>query len=497
MPFTKFISRLHNDVPPSVAAEVVEVIFATCRQYPSLMQATSIPTSLDPVDAEAEDGTMIHSLQDRQDVEMEMEAEPVGSDNTNNGSASQLISGHGRVIDKKNPRTGIEPPDVHHRPGKTSDSIGANDKGDTPLTPPSIPTDCPTPTPPTQPYTPAATPPSPLSQELVGVHAGGNIDERYIRLGVPGIFHRAFDLLNRRRISYTKNNKRDEVTLTPRQAYEIVHVFFSEMFCTTHERVEAIVSNVEAYNTACYADVASIDKSAPTAIRDLFTSLSAIAKRDKPEALDYLVQNIDSVRLRESWDKVRASLAATDASSYQYIVYLGLTPPTHGTTYVSLAKKALCRKAGISADKFTSYLRIAQVPAALTRHFGLGSLLFCPNNMSGNCHRFQYPSATDEIFGIIKSADTENLLGSWSKILQQHIVQVIWDRAPLRLAIGQGRGPTVGAEEHEHLLSCIYVLERRGVSGHVVEELVEEEEEEEEQKEEARLHSSDQQARLL
>jgi hypothetical protein len=299
-----------------VAAEVIEAISATCRQYPSMMQGTS---------------TLAHK-------QVAPQVPPFSP-----------LSQHS---------------DLDH--DNTTDS---SPKAET------------SPSHPTEPSTPSATPGT-LSQEPVDVHARLNIDERYIRLGVPVIFQRAFDLLDHRRISYTKNNKRVEVTLTSSQASDIVSVFFSEMFCTTHERVEAIVSNAEGYNTACYADVASVDKSAPTAIQELFSSLSAIARRGTPRALDCLIQNIDSVRLRKSWDKVCVSLASEDDSSHQYIDYLGLKP-TRGTTYVSLAKKVLCRKVGISADKFADYLRGSHVPAALTRHFGLGSLLFCPSNKSG------------------------------------------------------------------------------------------------------------------
>lgn len=155
------------------------------------------------------------------------------------------------------------------------------------------------------------------------------------------------------------------------------------MFCTTHKRIEDIIRNVEAYNTMCYADVAYTDTSAPHAIRGIFKSLSAIARRDTPATLDYLVHNIDKVKLRDSWEKVRASLAAVDESSRQYIDYLALRAPTRGTTYISLAKEAIYRKAGISAERFALHLRDGLVPAALARHFGPGGLLYCPNNASG------------------------------------------------------------------------------------------------------------------
>lgn len=217
-----------------------------------------------------------------------------------------------------------------------------------------------------------------LIQPLVGLH----VDEQYVQLGIPDLYHSAFNLLNGHTISMKKSNKPTPVTLTATQAYEVVSMFFSEMFCTTHERIQDIVRNVEGYNAACRANVAGADESAPAAIQQVFKSLSAIARRDTPTTLKYLAYNIHNVQLRDSWEKVRESLAAGDGSSRQYIEYLGLRPKV-GTTYISLAKKALCTKAGISTEKFADYLRNAQVPAALVQHFGPGGLLFCPNNMSG------------------------------------------------------------------------------------------------------------------
>ncbi|KAK4156662.1 hypothetical protein C8A00DRAFT_30422 [Chaetomidium leptoderma] len=385
--FTKFISRVHTDAPSNVATEVLEVISGICRQYPSRMQRPSIHDTPAGRAETVDDETIIDTSHDGQDVKMEISVDhnvfPAYS--TSHAQRSALLY---KQVAPNNPLN-LDPNDARSsHPAQPSH--------------------------PTRPYTPASTPPpNPPSQELVqSSNIRLDIDERYTQLGVPDIYSRAFNLLNGRRISVTKNNRVTEATLTTSQAYDIVNVFFSEMFCTTHKRIQDI------------------------AIQDVFNSLSAIARRDTPSTLDYLVQNIDNVKLRNSWEQVRVSLATGDKSSRQYIDYLGLGTPTRGKTFISLAKKALCEEVGISTYKFESYLRNSIVPAALTRHFGPGSLLFFPNNMSGNRHRFRYPSAADEIFSVIKSADTKNLLGSWSKTLRQYIVQPVWDRTPLRLAVG-------------------------------------------------------------
>ncbi|KAK4242000.1 hypothetical protein C8A03DRAFT_29741 [Achaetomium macrosporum] len=204
----------------------------------------------------------------------------------------------------------------------------------------------------------------------------------------------------------TKNNKRSMATLTPRKAYDIVHVFFAEMLGTTHEHIEDLVRKIETYNTGCRADIARADTSAPQAIRE---------------------------------ETVRVSLATGDESGRRYVESLGL--------------ESRDLQQGCS-DKWAYYLRYAQVPAVLAKHFGGGRLLFCPDTMSGNRYRFEYRSAADEVFGVIKSADTNNILGRLSETLRQHIVQAVWDQKPLRLAIN--RSP---AESDDPLLSFICALE--------------------------------------
>lgn len=55
----------------------------------------------------------------------------------------------------------------------------------------------------------------------------------------------------------------------------------------------------------------------------------------------------------------------------------------HGVTNVSLTKTALCQKYGLSTKKFDDLTRASYLLKALQESFGLGALLFCPDNLGG------------------------------------------------------------------------------------------------------------------
>jgi hypothetical protein len=126
--------------------------------------------------------------------------------------------------------------------------------------------------------------------------------------------------------------------------------------------------------------------------------MSALAKEDRKVTFKYLQYNCHLMQFLQYWEGMRQSLVDMDEEGVQIANYLQLPIPKRGQTYVSLAKRALLTKFGISSMRFDSYRRNARIPLALARIFGLGALLFCPNNKSGNRHNFHHGTAAEMVF---------------------------------------------------------------------------------------------------
>jgi len=201
----------------------------------------------------------------------------------------------------------------------------------------------------------------------------------YTQARLERIYRKAYRRLNGATVSVSIRQRTVNKTLTEAQAHRTVVVFFEEMLGSIMHRVQDIVKHANLYNAAHSAR--TIETGTPIALRRLYANISLLTEEDIPHTLHFLRRNVRLVNLRNNWLRVRNSLTNIDTTGHKIVSFLN--HPKRGVTYVSLAKKALCKKAGISPHKFSDYLRSAHIPAALVQHFGPGALLFCPNNTGG------------------------------------------------------------------------------------------------------------------
>lgn len=116
-----------------------------------------------------------------------------------------------------------------------------------------------------------------------------------------------------------------------------------------------------------------------------------------------------------------------DSKNYdKLITFTYNRPPPQGNTatkHITIAKQRLYRLSGIDENNFDNFRDQAHLPMAITKHFGLGALLFLPEGKDAYRQIHTSRTALYSIFDLIRQADVDGVL---VQVADRLWVEIIW-----------------------------------------------------------------------
>ena len=223
-----------------------------------------------------------------------------------------------------------------------------------------------------------------VGRTLEGFEIAFGIDnEHCTRAALADLARAAFAKLDGIQYSIVKSQRRETRVLSTKEAEAVTRMFFEDMVGGLMTRLQKLVENVARYNAMCESGVAAVSSDAPAPIRRLWMGLSTLYSSDIAIEISTLRRNIGLVGLSQEWDTIREAVQEvhhiSEASqAIQTFLCVRGGSGRRGLNMVSKAKAALCSNANISTQDFEKYIRDSQLPVALVKHFGRGSLMLCP-----------------------------------------------------------------------------------------------------------------------